>query len=134
MALITGWLAVGLIVLAASLPALHGVRRKKRAAPDARSTRLHVAVGMATAAMAFGHVLTAVPVLGSPRALGGGMLALAVGGLAFFVIVAHVGVGLQLRNPRLRGRKEKRRTHQMTAIAIVATVGVHVIALLRAAS
>ncbi len=133
MALVSGWIAVVLIFVTASAPLVQWIRHKRRAAPDSPPTRVHAALGMATAAAAFGHTLTAVPVLGTSRALGGGMLALAAGGLAFFVIVAHVGVGLQLRSPRLRGRKDKRRTHQITALLIAATVGAHVVALVRAA-
>jgi hypothetical protein len=133
MALISGWIAVALIFVTASFPLVQWLRFKRRAAPDSRPTRLHASLGMATAAVAFGHTLTAVPVLGSSRALGGGMTALVAGGLAFFVIVAHVGVGLQLRNTKLRGRKDKRRTHQITAVLIAATVGAHVVALVRAA-
>ncbi len=132
MALISGWIAIAFILVTASLPLIQWLRQKRRAAPDSAPTRIHASLGMATAALAFGHTLTAVPVLGTSRALGGGMTALAAGGLAFFVIVAHVGVGLQLRNPRLRKRKDKRRAHQITAVAIAVTVGAHVIALLRA--
>jgi hypothetical protein len=133
MAFITGWVAVALVALAGGIPAAQWLRAKRRLAPDAPRMRLHAAIGMAVAAVAFAHTLVAVPILGTPRAVGGGTLALAAGGAAFFVIVAHIGVGLQLRNPRLRERKRKRRTHLGTALAIVVTVGVHVVALLRAA-
>lgn len=132
MALVSGWIAVALIVLAAMLPLVQWIRFKRRAAPDAKPTRLHVALGISAAAASFGHTLMAVPVLGSPRAVGAGMAALGVGGLAFFIIVAHVGVGFQLRNPKLRGRKDKRRTHQITAFLIAVTVGIHVGALILA--
>ena len=92
MALLSGWIAVALIFVTASVPLLQWMRQKRRAAPDSRTVRVHAGLGMATAAAAFGHTLTAVPVLGSSRALGGGMLALVAGGLAFFVIVAHVSI------------------------------------------
>ena len=132
MALVTGWIAVAFILITASLPLVQWLRQKRRAAPDSPPTRLHAGLGMATAALAFGHTLTAVPVLGSSRALGGGMPALAAGGIAFFVIVAHVGIGMQLRNTKLRGRKDKRRTHQITAILIALIVGAHTVILVRA--
>ena len=133
MAFITGWVAVALIVMGGGIPAVQWLRARRRLAPDALPMRVHAALGLAVAAVAFAHTLVAVPILGTPRAVGGGTLALAAGGAAFFVIVAHSGIGLQLRNPRLRERKRKRHTHLGTALAIVLTVGVHLVALLRAA-
>ena len=51
----------------------------------------------------------------------------------FFVLFAHVGVGLQLRNPALKRRASKRRTHVITASLIVLAIALHVV-LLRAGS
>jgi hypothetical protein len=45
--------------------------------------------------------------------------------------MAHTGVGLQLRNEKLKGRAEKRRIHLTTASSIIVAVLVHVYALLR---
>jgi hypothetical protein len=60
------------------------------------------------------------------------MLALAPAGVALFVLVAHVGIGLQLKNPKIRGRSGKRRAHWATAITIIVMVFLHVFTLLRA--
>ena len=95
--------------------------------------RVHVAIGLSVAAVAFGHTLVSVSALGDARATGGGMLALGPGAFAFLVVLAHMGIGLQLRRPNLRDRAKKRRMHVTTAIVIVVAVGAHVAALLRAA-
>jgi len=122
----TGWLAVALVVGAAALALLPRLLQGKRGQLDGPPIRAHVLVGLAVAAIAFGHALTVVPALGSPEAIEGGTLALAPGAAAFCVVVAHVGIGLQLRNPRLRERAKKRRLHLATAITIVLLTAVHV--------
>lgn len=126
----SGWIAVALVVMAALVPLAHRLRYVRRAAPDSRAIRGHVTLGIATALFAFGHTLTSLTALGSERATAAGNLALVPGCLAFLIIVAHVGVGLQLRDPKLRDRASKRRTHLTTAILIALAVGVHVGALL----
>ena len=93
---------------------------------------MHVYVGMALAALAFLHTIVVIPELGTPQATAGGMLALVPGGAAFFLLVAHAGLGLQLRNPKLRERAQVRRTHTMTATLIILAVTVHAVALERA--
>jgi len=128
----SGWISVVLIVLAAMLPLGHRLRTGKRAAPDSSLTRLHVVFGTLVIGIAFVHTLAIVQMLGSPAAVGGGMLALFPGGVAFFLLMAHAGLGLQLRNVRLRDRVRKRRAHLATATAIAITVAFHVIALARA--
>lgn len=128
----TGWLATLAIVLAALVPLVHRARQGKRAAPRSPSVRLHVTIGFATSALAFGHTFAALPSLGSPAATGGGMAALLPAGSAFFLLVAHAGLGLQLRDPRLKERARKRRAHTMTALSIAVAVTVHVVALARA--
>ena len=133
MAIYSGWLAVGLIVLAAMMPLAHRIVARRRAAPDSSTTRVHFAIGTLAAAVAFAHTLVVLPALGSPGAVGGGMAALLPGGAAFFLLVAHAGIGLQLREPRLKGRVAKRRTHVATALAIAAAIGVHVLVLSRLA-
>lgn len=132
MAFWTGWITAALIPLAASIPLWVRLRRGKRAAPTSPSTRLHVVVGMVIAAMAFSHTLTAVLALGSPSAIGAGELALLSGAIAFVVLLAHTGLGLQLRKPKLRRRDEIRRQHWTTAVIITVTVTAHVVLLLRA--
>lgn len=87
---------------------------------------------MLIAAMAFSHTLTAVLSLGSPSAIGAGELALLSGAVAFVVLLAHTGLGLQLRKPKLRRRDEIRRQHWTTAIIITLAVLAHVVLLLRA--
>lgn len=132
MASTTGWIAFALVVLAACLPIAHRIARGKRAAPESAFMRTHVAIGLSVAVVAFVHTLVSVSALGDARATGGGMLALAPGAFAFLVVLAHMGIGLQLRRPNLRDRARKRRTHVTTAILIVAATTAHVVALLRA--
>ena len=122
----TGWLAVALVVGAGALALMPRLLQGKRANLDAPPIRAHVVVGLAVAAIAFAHALTVVPALGSPDAIEGGTLALAPGAGAFCVVVAHVGIGLQLRNPRLRERANKRRLHLATATTIVLLAAMHV--------
>jgi hypothetical protein len=133
MATVTGWLATTAIVLAALVPIVQRLRAGKRAPPGSPPIRLHVTLGLTTTALAFGHTLAVIPALGSPAAIGGGVIALFPGGAAFFLLVAHAGLGLQLRDPKLRDRARKRRMHTTTAILIAAAVTVHVVLLERAA-
>jgi hypothetical protein len=123
-----GWLAVAALALAAALPLGFRAQNKRRPAPDSPTIRLHVVAGIATAAIAFLHTLLILPELGSPEAIGSEG-ALAAGGLAAFIVLAHVGIGLQLRDIRLRDRMRKRRMHVATALAIVVSVSAHVILL-----
>lgn len=132
MAALSGYAAIILILIAASLPLGYRLRADKRAAPQSPTIRTHVVLGLSTAFVAFLHTLVALPSLGSPEAVGAGLLPLASAGCAFFLLVAHAGVGLQLRDPRLRERASKRRTHALTAVAIVVAVAAHVIGLVRA--
>ena len=103
MAFWSGWIAAVAIVLAAIVPLGHRLRTGKRGAPTSPAIRLHVVAG--------------------------GMVALAPGALAFFVLFAHAGLGLQLRSEKLKDRAKKRRAHLATATIIFVAVVVHVIAL-----
>jgi cytochrome b561 len=132
MAIWSGWLATALIVIAGLVPLVVRLRHGKRAAPESQPMRTHVLVGLTTGTVAFVHTLVVVPALGAPGAVGGGMLALGAAGAAFFLLVAHTGLGFQLRRPKLRDRAKKRRAHLTTALLIVVAVSVHVIALLQA--
>jgi hypothetical protein len=129
----SGWITVALIVSAAAVPIGHRLRAGKRAAPDSPAIRGHVALGVAAALLAFAHTLSALMSLGSERATAGGNFAIVPGCAAFLIVVAHVGLGLQLRDVRLRNRARKRRSHLATAIAIAVAGGVHVGALVTAA-
>ncbi|MEM9874967.1 MAG: hypothetical protein AAF928_08735, partial [Myxococcota bacterium] len=62
---------------------------------------------------------------GSPQAIASGEVALAMGALAFLVLLSHTGLGLQLRRPKLRRRGDKRRQHLITATLITVAVGLH---------
>jgi hypothetical protein len=128
----SGWLTVALVVSAAVVPLGYRLRAGKRAAPDGPAIRGHVALGIAAALLAFGHTLSALMSLGSERATAGGNLAIVPGCAAFLIVVAHVGLGLQLRDVRLRDRARKRRGHLTTAIALVIAGGLHVGALVTA--
>ena len=130
---LSGWFAVALVLLAASFPLGHRLWAHRRATPPSRTIKVHVALGLSAAAAALIHTLSVLPALGAPAVVGAGMLSLAPASAAFFLLFAHVGVGLQLRNPRLRDRTAKRRLHVALAISIVVTVAAHVVALLRAA-
>jgi hypothetical protein len=130
---VTGWITVALIVFAALFPIVYRIVRHKRAALTAAPTRWHVVAGTAVVVFAFVHSVGIVTDLGSPAAIVGGMVALLAGGVAFFLLMIHAGLGLQLRNPKLRDRIKKRSMHTTTATAIVVTVAVHVVLLMRAA-
>lgn len=125
LASLTGWLAAAAILVAGVVPIAARVRLGRRAAPSSQPIRIHVALGLSTSALAFAHTLTIIPALGSPAATAGGMLALVPGAGAFLVLVAHTGIGLQLRDEKLRGRAQKRRTHLTTALVITTLVLIH---------
>lgn len=125
----TGWLAFIAIMVAGTIPLAARVRFGKRGAPASAPIRAHVVLGLATSACAFAHTLVVLPALGSPAATGAGMTAIAPAGLAFFLLVAHAGLGLQLRNEKLKTRAKTRRSHAITAALIVVAVSVHVTAL-----
>jgi hypothetical protein len=125
----TGWVATALLVTAAGVPLTNRLLAGRRAPPDSRLTGVHVLFGFATTAVALAHTMAVLPSLGSPGAVAGGMLALGPAALATFLLAAHVGVGLQLRSPRLRQRVRRRRQHALIAIGIAAMVVVHVFAL-----
>jgi hypothetical protein len=91
--------------------------------------RAHVIIGLATSIIGFLHAATLVADLGAPGAVAGGALALAPGALAFFLLMAHTGIGLQLRDEKLKNRPRKRGLHRLTATLIAVCVAVHVIAL-----
>lgn len=132
MARVIGWIVVGLIVAAATLP----LRKRfggARAAVDSPTIKLHVMAGLSVTLLALLHGISVLGALGSSSAIGAGTLSMAAGAAAFFVLFAHVGVGLQLREPKLKKRPEKRRTHLTTATLIAAFVAIHVV-LLRLAS
>ena len=122
----SGWFATTAIVLAALVPIVQRLRAGKRAAPGSAPIRLHVTIGLATAALAFLHTMAVLPALGSPAAIAGGLFAMLSAGAAFFLLVAHAGLGLQLRDPKLRDRARKRRMHTTTAVLIALTVAIHV--------
>jgi hypothetical protein len=128
----TGYLATALILLAALIPLLHRAFLRRRALPASRPISFHVLLGLAAAAAALLHTFAVLPALGSPAAIRGGMIALAPGTIAFFLLFAHVGVGLRLRDPRLRNRVRIRRWHVVLASSIAVTVIAHITALVLA--
>ncbi len=132
MASFSGWIAAVAIVIAGIVPIGHRLRTGKRGAPGSPTIRLHVLLGFVTSMLAFGHTMTVLPALGSPAATGGGMAAILPGVIAFFVLVAHAGLGLQLRSEKLKDRAKKRRMHFATATAIVIAVAAHATLLERA--
>lgn len=121
-----GWLGAALIVAAASVPFGHRVFAHRRAVPASRTITGHIVLGFAVTAASLLHTFAALGALGSPAAIRGGMTALLPATAAFFLLFAHVGVGLRLRNPRLRGRVRIRRLHVVLALSIAATVTAHI--------
>lgn len=128
----SGWVATVAIVVAGLVPLVVRLRAGKRAAPSSQPIRWHVVLGLVTSGLAFAHTLMVIPELGSPAATAGGMLAIAPAGVAFLFLVAHAGLGLQLRDEKLRTRAKTRRSHATTAIVILALVLVHIVMLERA--
>jgi len=129
----SGWGAAMLVVAAALVPLGYRALLRRRAAPASRAIGLHVATGLAASMGALLHTLAGLPALGSPAAIRGGMSALVPAAAAFFLLFAHVGVGVKLRGKALRDRVRLRRRHVALALAIGIGVGAHVVALVRAA-
>lgn len=125
----TGWLAALSIVIAATIPLGTRLRIGKRPAPTSGAIRTHVLLGLVTSSFAFIHTILVIPALGSPAATGAGPIAIFPAGLAFFLLVAHAGLGLQLRDEKLKTRAKTRRSHAMTAVAIAVAVTIHIITL-----
>ncbi len=128
---ITGWVAAASVLAAGAVPTGQRLLFGKRAPIDSKPIRSHVVFGASAAAIAFLHALAVLPSLGSPEAIGAGDWPLASGAFAFLLLMAHVGVGQQLRNPKLKTRPRMRRTHVAFATAIILAVGWHVTMLLR---
>ena len=124
-----GWVAAAFIVAAGLVPLAYRARLGKRPTPDSGTVRVHVALGVTVALVALLHTLAVLGALGSSGAIEAGMMTFVPGVAAFFLLLAHVGIGLQLREPRLRNRPKKRRAHVLTALAIVTAAAVHVVAL-----
>jgi hypothetical protein len=128
---VSGWVALVAIFLAGAIPIVARLRAGKRAAPGSPPIHAHVVAGVVTSLLAGAHTFMVMPELGSPRAIAGGMLALGFGALAFFVLFAHVGLGLQLRKEKLKDRAKKRRMHLATALTIAIAAAIHAVLLLR---
>ncbi|NUP04763.1 MAG: hypothetical protein HOW73_01750 [Polyangiaceae bacterium] len=126
----TGWIAAAVMLAAAFIPLTERIRRGRRAEVQSAPIQLHVVLGLVAAGVGFLHPLTALFALGSPEAIGGGVVGLGFGGLAFVVLLAHTGLGLKLRDPKLRKRAESRRKHLATAITILLAVSAHAAACL----
>jgi cytochrome b561 len=132
MASLSGWIAAVLVVVAALVPLVARSRAGKRAAPQSPPIRLHVLVGLAVSITAFVHTGLVLPELGSPASVGGGSIAFAAGAGAFVVLVGHAGLGLRLRDPKLKDRPTRRTRHATTAVLLALAIGAHAILLLRA--
>jgi hypothetical protein len=125
----SGWLTLGLVFTAGLVPLGFRLRHRRRAAPNSGPISLHVALGLAVVAAAFVHSVLGVLSLGSERAIGASELSIWAGVIAVLVLMAHVGVGLQLRNPKLRERTRLRRWHLTTALTIAVCAVVHALLL-----
>ncbi len=129
MATSTGWIASALLVLAAAAPIGHRWIHGRRATPGSRTQAWHVVLGLTAALAALAHATSILPALGDASVVRGGTVALLPGVLAVFLLVAHVGLGLRLRQPRLRDRARLRRAHLIVAATIACAVSAHVVAL-----
>lgn len=124
----SGWLAALAVVVASLVPIVHRLRAGRRAELRSPSVSRHVSLGLGAAALGALHPLTAVLALGGASAIGAGNLGLAFGALTFLVLLAHTGLGLRLRDPKLRERPRIRRQHVITAVTITLATAAHVAA------
>ncbi len=124
----SGWAAAALMLAALLFPIVHRIRFARRAELTSPWVTFHFGVGLGAALLGFLHPLTAVIDLGSPEAVGAGALGLGAGGVAFVILLAHAGLGLKLRDPKLKSRPASRQKHLVTAILIVVAVTAHVVA------
>lgn len=126
----SGWVTFALVFLAGAVPLGYRLRQGQRAAPTSSPISFHVLLGLGVVLAALVHSLAGVLSLGSPRAIGASDLAIWAGVAAVLVLMAHVGVGLQLRNPKLRTRPALRKRHLATALTIAVCAVVHAVLLL----
>ena len=126
---VTGWTSIALIVCAAGVPLVTRIILGKRPPPESKPTRTHVLLGMAVSIICFLHTGVVLPMVGAPGAAAGGMLAMIPACIGFGLLVAHAGLGLQLRRPKLGGRARKRRMHTVTAILIFISASIHIAAI-----
>jgi hypothetical protein len=132
MASLSGWMAAVLVVLAAVVPLSVRMQTGKRAAPQSPPIRAHVLLGLAVSLTAFVHTGLVLPELGSPASVGGGSIAFFAGAVAFVVLVAHGGLGLRLRDPKLKDRPARRKRHATTGVLLGLAIVAHAVLLLRA--
>jgi hypothetical protein len=118
-----------LVFVAGAIPLGYRLRVGRRAAPNSEPISWHVALGLAVVGAAFIHSVLGVLSLGYPRAIGASELAIWAGVFAALVLMAHVGIGLQLRNPKLRDRTQRRRWHLATALTIAVCALAHAVLL-----
>jgi hypothetical protein len=124
----TGWITAALMLGAGLVQLWYRLAHGRRAGLGTREVSAHVVLGLAAAGVGFLHPLTALASLGSPGAIGGGALALALGALAFVLLLAHSGLGLKLRDPALRKRPRVRARHVVTAALLVGATAAHALA------
>jgi cytochrome b561 len=126
---LSGWATITLISAAGLVPLVARLQGKKRAQPDSVPTRTHVVLGLGVVVVCFLHTGVVLPNVGAPGAAAGGMLAMIPACLGFALLIAHAGLGLQLRNVKLKDRIKKRRMHTLTAALIFVAACTHVAAI-----
>ncbi len=129
---LSGWATITLITAAGLVPLVARMQAKKRLPADSAPTRTHVLLGMCVCIVCFLHTGVALPNVGAPGAAAGGMLAMIPASLGFALLIAHAGLGLQLRRPKLKDRIRKRRMHTVTASVIFLAACTHVAAIMTA--
>ena len=129
---LSGWATITLISSAGLVPIVARLQGKKRPPPDSLPTRTHVLLGLAVTVVCFLHTGVVLPNVGAPGAAAGGMIAMIPACIGFAMLIAHAGLGLQLRNPKLKDRIKKRRMHTFTATVIFLAACTHIVAIVTA--
>ena len=129
---LTGWATITLIAAAGLVPLVARIRAQRRLPPESAPTRAHVLLGMGVCIVCFLHTGVALPNVGAPGAAAGGMLAMIPASLGFALLIAHAGLGLALRKPKLKDRIQKRRMHAVTATVIFLAACMHITAIVTA--
>ncbi len=129
---LSGWATITLISAAGLVPLVARISARKRLPTESAATRTHVLLGLGVCVVCFLHTGVTLPNVGAPGAAAGGMLAMIPACLGFALLIAHAGLGLSLRRPKLKDRITKRRMHAVTATVIFLAACTHIAAIVAA--